>query len=542
MVVGRTACSKLVTGTHSRHVSRGTFTARALGREIEVKIITDASVNALTDQQNEWAYNGFDAAVTEEVRLALEPKLAADPIAASIYRFERAMQGPAMTMQLRGMRVNATARKQVLGMLKGEAKAEQRELSKLHEFRFLKSVAPSTQQVQKFLYETVGIPVHKNKTGRKSADKDVLRRIAKKYPKVREFCHLILSLRDKQKQIEEYEKGLSPDGRMRSCWNAGATETGRWSCSKDVYNTGTNMQNQDRRIRHMFVADPGWVLFNADLEQSDSRCIAYLAEDEAYIEAHEKGNVHVVVARLFWKDALSAENGPLDEQEQPTGVPYAEVWKRMLKATPVPWIKQAKPKPGEEPSVSYYDMAKRMQHALNFGLEDYGLAQYCGVTQEVARGWRDTYFSKYPRIERYHAAVKAELARTGYLKSPAIPFPFPGDPPVQYGRKFLGRSWDPKTLKEALAHVPQNITSTVIKIGLWRVWNELDPEWIQVLLEGHDAITGQYAPSELPAQPGSKDWILNRVRDLMRVEVSIHGRTMIIPIEITTGPNWRDVR
>ena len=273
-----------------------------------MKIITDATVSSLTDQQKEWAYNGFDAAVTEEVRLALAPKLLKDPIAASIYRFERAMQGPAMTMQLRGIRVNQSARKEVLGMLRKEARGEKSTVDALgmkargEPFTYKKSVAPSTQQVQKFLYEDHKIPVHKNKAGRKSADKDVLRRIAKKYLKVRDFCHLILALRDKQKQIEEYEKGLSPDGRMRSCWNAGATETGRWSCSKDVYNDGTNMQNQDRRVRHMYVPDPGWVLFNADLEQADSRCIAYLAEDEAYIEAHESGNVHLIVAELFWPE------------------------------------------------------------------------------------------------------------------------------------------------------------------------------------------------------------------------------------------------
>ena len=211
-----------------------------------------------------------------------------------------------------------------------------------------------------------------------------------------------------------------------------------------------------------------------------------------------------------------------------------------MKHEPVPWIKQPKVLQHLDlPHVSYYDMAKRMQHALNFGLEDYGLAQYCGVTQEVARGWRDTYFSKYPRIERYHDAVRAELKRTGYLKSPAIPFPFPGDPPVQYGRKFMGRSWDPKTLKEALAHVPQNITSTVIKIGLWRVWSEMDPEIVQVLLEGHDAITGQY---HVPFVEDDDAFALDRIRELMRVEVPIHGRTMVIPVEITTGPNWRDVK
>jgi len=488
-----------------------------------MKIITDASVSNLTPQQKEWAYNGFDAAVTEEVRLALEPKLAKDPIAAGIYRFERAMQGPAMTMQLRGMRVNQAARKEVLGMLKKEAKGEQHEVNKSFEFLYKKSVAPSTQQVQKFLYETVGIPIHKNKKGIKSADKDVLRRIAKKYPKVKAFCHLILSLRDKQKQIEEYEKGLSPDGRMRSCWNAGATETGRWSCSKDVYNTGTNMQNQDKRIRHMFVPDPGWVLFNADLEQADSRSIAYLAEDEAYIAAHNTGNVHVVVARLFWPDLRWN-----DLYKNFTSKQWASQDRTMLKTTPVPWIRQPDPKPGEEPHVSYYDMAKRMQHALNFGLEDYGLAQYCGVKQAVARGWRDTYFSKYPRIQAYHDAVRAELKRTGYLKSPAIPFPFEGDPVIQYGRKFLGRSWDPKTFKEALAHVPQNITSTVIKIGLWRVWNELDPaqtgRGAQVLLEGHDAITGQIRDRS------GKEAVLDMIRDLMRVEVPIHGRTMVLSV------------
>jgi len=179
-------------------------------------------------------------------------------------------------------------------------------------------------QIQDFLYDDCGIPVHRNREGKKSADKECLTKIAKltqkKYEVGAGFARTILSLRDWEEQRKKLGSGVDTDGRMRASFNVGATETGRWSSSGNCFGSGGNFQNYDHRLRNIFSADPGMVMVYADLEQAESRCIAYLANDIDYIEAHLAGNVHVEAARLFWPDLPWTGDASAD--------------KKMLKLTP----------------------------------------------------------------------------------------------------------------------------------------------------------------------------------------------------------------
>ena len=75
------------------------------------RIISTVNLNwrAFDRQQQDYIYNGIDCGVTAEVLDALRPKLT--PATAAVYAFVRSSLGPALTMQLRGMRVNEVERK-----------------------------------------------------------------------------------------------------------------------------------------------------------------------------------------------------------------------------------------------------------------------------------------------------------------------------------------------------------------------------------------------------------------------------------------------
>jgi len=528
------------------------------------------NISSFPPQIQDWIYNGLDCCVTAEVQENLAEKLSTNPNAARIYAFERAMQKPAMTMQLRGVLIDEMPRQRLIYELRDEAKGmrkecdaffrehsgvdpqklrgklnavneryaetealkpkdrdtiERRELRKARTrlakelatskgFVYKKALDPSGAQLQKLFFGAMGIPKQKNKKGIVSTDKDVLKRIAKRWKKAAPLCKLVSNLRDSQKQLEVLTLAISPDGRMRACWNVGATETGRWSSSSDPFMEGTNLQNQDRRVRHIFIPDPGMEMLNADGEQAESRCIAYLAQDQNYIDAHEKGNVHLAAGRDFWPDELPWNGDDAHDT-------------RLMKYTPAPWIQQPDCEPGEKPAFNYYDMSKRGQHGLNYVLSANGLAIWLGTTQKLARVYYERYFTKYPGILRYHAEVREELKETAQITTP-----------LGRVRQFFERPWEQSTLREAVAHVPQSMTSDIIKIGMIRVWSELDPDSVgvesgkfQLLMDCHDSILGQMRIGDVETA--------KRVKELMKVEVPVHGRTMVIPISIEHGPNWQ---
>lgn len=459
-----------------------------------------------------WIYCGLDTCVTAEVMLELQPKLNSNQ--RRTYDFEQACQGPSLTMQLRGIRIDEPVRVENLKLLKHEALDMRGDLDTLavkHQgrpFNWGKGYAPSTQQLQKLLYDSMGItPIYHRVTGNRTADKEALAKIAKKNSAAKPICDKSLSLRDWQKQIEVLEKGASDDGRFHFTMAIGQTETGRASSYKDPYGLGDNIQNKDKRLRNMFIPDPGWEMINPDLEQAESRVIAYVAGDEAYIQAHEDGNVHISTAKIFWPDfGFSAD--VVENAER-------------LKSTPVPWL------PGEH--FTYYDMSKRGQHGLNYGLTYFGLAQWIGSTQEEAKRYWGRYFAAYPMIQEYHKYVAATLKETRKLTTP-----------LGMERQFFNRYWEKPTIREAIAFVPQSVVGQICWLGIWRVWDRWDPDRVKVLQNGHDSMLAQVRPDDLT--------IKSLVADALTVKVPVRDfynrkeRMMVIPVEMSSGKNWRDCK
>ena len=284
--------------------------------------------DTLDEQQREWVYCGSDAACTRNLHEIFMGKINADPDSLRNYNFNQALQPIAMLMQLRGIRVDSEAKKKALRWLWDQGEKHQKaidvEAIKLveHPFSWVKSVAPSPQQLMKVLYDELGIKEVRSRDGGRTTDRDALEKIRSKEPRVALLCTLVQEARDLEKQIEVLEVGISDDGRMRAMFNVGQAETDRWTSNSDPYNQGTNFQNLDSRIRHIFLPDPGFEFVEVDLEQGESRCVAYLAGDEGYIRAHEDGNTHLRAARYFWPGMkLPSNPGEAKELLKNTQVP-----------------------------------------------------------------------------------------------------------------------------------------------------------------------------------------------------------------------------
>jgi DNA polymerase I-like protein with 3'-5' exonuclease and polymerase domains len=128
----------------------------------------------------------------------------------------------------------------------------------------------------------------------------------------------------------------------------------------------------------------------------------------------------------------------------------------------------------------------------------------------------------FPGIRDWHDEVRHELQTTGVLTTP-----------LGRKRQFWGRLNDDATFRKALAYVPQSTIGDLLNMGLWHVWNQLDPHDLQILGQGHDAIVAQVREDDF-------DRVVSRVQELMTIPIPVRGRQMVVPVEMVAGQNWRD--
>lgn len=262
-------------------------------------------------------YNGLDCCITVEVLEELQNL----PIHESqTYDFSRALQAPILDMMLRGIRVDEYERRKGIELLTKRIDRLEYMLMKMAVSMWGKPLNPrSPQQLKDFFYGAMRIPEHHiREKGKKkvSTNRETLEKL-QAYFHVRPIISVILCLRDYLKQKNVLETQIDEDGRMRTSYNIGGTETGRLSSSKSATNTGGNMQNLQKdtdevaagdrvSIRQVFVADDDWKMCGIDLEQTESHDVGLIQGlilgDWTYLDAVESGDIHTRVATMVWPD------------------------------------------------------------------------------------------------------------------------------------------------------------------------------------------------------------------------------------------------
>lgn len=459
--------------------------------------ISPRDMEHMRREERLWVYNGLDTMVMREIQPKLRAQLDQTPELDLIYKFDRAQQGPAMSMTCTGMRVDRDEMAyQIYELTNLEARVD-RYLQSLAVAVWDEGVNPrSPQQLKELLYTRMKLPVqYKKDKGEKkvSTDRAALEKL-RQYYWATPIVNCVLALRDIQKKVQVLKSGVDADDRMRFGFNPAATETGRWSSSKNAWGAGTNGQNINDKMRRIFISDPGMKLAYPDLSQAESRGVAYLAQDEDYIAAVESGDVHTSVARMLWPE-----------------LPWTGDLRRDRAIAETPFYRH----------FTHRDISKRGGHASNYYGTPFALSVNLKIPTKVAEAFQERYFGTFRGIRRWHGEVQRELQTSGFLTTP-----------LGRRRHFFGRLRDDATLREAIAHVPQSLIVDIVSLGILRTWQELEVKQRRIRWQSHQHDGGVYSFSE-----GDEE-VCREVENLMTFPVPIHGRQMVIPVETKIGYCW----
>ena len=451
----------------------------------------------ITPENQEIIYNASDVMQTMALKEIFDGGLLPD-WAKTTYRYSELMLGPIMTMMRRGVQIDTERRDMLVAGLLERAAKVQATFDRLCEGVFGTTVNHnSTPQLKTLFYDFLAIPEQtKSKKGevKVGADREILERIVKDYPRGALFANHILRIRDLEKQVEFLTKKLSATNRFHAAFNVAGTETFRLSSNEHPLRIGSNLQNIPKEARTCFVADPGYVLFYCDQQGAEARIVAYLSGDENYIAAVEGGDSHTMVASMVFGFPPDRE---LAEREYYRG-------------------------------YSYRDITKKGAHGSNYYGKPFTLAQRMKVETAVAEAFQAQYFRRFPGISAWHVWVAKQLQTKGFLVSP-----------FGIRRTFWNRRWDDATLREAIAFVPQHCVGVLMNIGIYNLWERFEGKPgadVQILLNLHDAVLGQVRVEKV-------DTLIPQVLECLRFPfpvTDINGKTreVVIPFDAEVGANW----
>ena len=269
----------------------------------------------LSTNENDWSYNGIDCMITLEIWEKTSQYL--DNMTAGTYQFSRDLQGPILEMTTRGMLIDQVRRQEVLALYKSQMKeVEAQLLTLIHDGIGIKGTFNwrSPAQLKSLFYGVLDLrPIRKRNANGEytpTTDREALEKLSSNFF-AEPICIRLLFLRDLEKKRQFLETEVDPDGRIRTNFNIAGTNTGRLASAMSDFGTGGNLQNVDRELRSVFIADPGMKFCNVDLEQADARnygaiCWNNFVESHgeafagAYLNACEGGDLHTIVCRSAW--------------------------------------------------------------------------------------------------------------------------------------------------------------------------------------------------------------------------------------------------
>ena len=186
-------------------------------------------------------------------------------------------------------------------------------------------------------------------------------------------------------------------------------------------------------IRELFIPDPGYEMYDIDLDQADAQVVAWEADDDD-------------LKRIFLDPNLD-----LHDENAKTIFGYTDPVRRQ--------------------------QAKAGVHGTNYGGSAYAIARALGISVKDAQRFQDIWFEAHPGIVHWHERIEAELNSTRSISN-------------KFGGKITFFDRSPNLFNEALAWIPQSTVGIVFNKGIMNVHQNI-PE-IELLLQVHDSSVGQY--------------------------------------------------
>src|SRR5882757_6249588 len=183
----------------------------------------------INHDERESVYCGLDCCVTSEILHVLLPQL--DDQTSQTYNFSRALQGPVLEMQLRGVLVDQSRRQEVIDLYYEKIDQLEGQLEQI----VLDGVGMPTfswrsnPDLQKLFFGYLGIPTIR-KQGRPTTDHKALEKM-QIFLVARPIVNHLLTMRELAKKIDFLRTGVDLDGRIRNSYNISGKNTGRFSSS-----------------------------------------------------------------------------------------------------------------------------------------------------------------------------------------------------------------------------------------------------------------------------------------------------------------------
>lgn len=333
-------------------------------------------------------YAAEDADVTLRLRDVLNPKLEAGghQLVKLFEEVETPLVKVLADIEHAGVRIDPDFLKEYSGELAVQIVALEEKI--LQEAGFNFNIA-SPKQVGEALFDRLKLPYpgKKMKSGQYSTDEEILSELAINNP----ICADILSHRGLMKLKSTYVDALPTlvnprTGRVHSSFNQALVASGRLSSQNP------NLQNipirtaEGRKVREAFVPrDSDHLILSADYSQIELRLIAEISEDEAMLNAFQKGlDIHTATAAGVY------------------GVALDQVTSDQRRA------------------------AKTVNFSIIYGAGASNLSQQLGIKRTEAKELIDNYFREYSGLRTYmtrivefaraHGYVETMLGRRRYLR------------------------------------------------------------------------------------------------------------------------------
>ncbi len=439
-----------------------------------------------------WVYNCKDSCYTLEIQQIIESGIINKQLS-PVYDFQMELRKAVVRMMFRGVRINQKLAAKLAEELLMQIQSREERIKILlgHEINIR-----SPKQMQTLFYTDLKLPIQKHKkTWQPTVDSQALETLSAHEPLVSRLCHMIQDLRSLNIFLTNFiQAPLDEDGRIRCYFNVAGTETYRFSSSENAFDKGTNLQNipsgdEDEEhedgelvlpnIRKLFIPDPNYIIWEADLAGADAQVVAWEAEDDDLKAAFRAGiKIHAHNAKMIY----GGDAGP-DGKRMP-----------------------------------YYKKAKMGVHLTNYGGKPRTLSKSLGMLMHEAELFQRRWFQMHPNILEWHRRIENQLRTTRQVEN-------------KFGyRRFYYDRID-GLLPEALAWIPQSTVACVINRALVNIDKNLPK--VQLLLQVHDSLVGQVLRSEWAQQK-----ILMRPAMLITVP---YPDPLIIKTSLKASPaSWGD--
>ena len=359
--------------------------------------------------------------------------------------------------------------------------------SEIYEMAGEKININSPKQLGTLLFEKMGLPSGKKKSGSWSTSAEVLEELADEYP----ICAKILEYRRFAKLNSTYIDALlrlrDDTGRIHTRFDQVSTATGRISSLEPNLQNIPVRTEEGRQIRRAFIAPEGHCLVDADYSQIELRVLAHMSEDEAMIEAFRSGeDIHRSTAAKVY------------------GVPMSEVTGQMRSS------------------------AKAVNFGIVYGISDFGLARNIGVSRWEAKDFIERYLARYPGVKKYMDTSVSSGKEQGYVSTLAGR--------RRYLHELKSSNYNVRSFGEraAMNSPIQGTAADIIKMAMVAVYRALEKSDFKarLILQVHDELI-----IECPLE--EKEAVSELLSRCMEQVLTLN---VPLPVEVSTGGNWNECK